>query len=100
MNFAKLDLPLEQLTLICRRYQVLQLALFGSVLREDFNQHSDIDVLVEFAPTAKIGFMALGGMQQELADLFRRPVDLVPKGGLKPAIKESVLTEAKVIYAI
>jgi predicted nucleotidyltransferase len=83
----------------CRRNQIRSISLFGSVLREDFGPDSDIDVLVEFDPEARIGFMALGRMQRELAELLGRPVDLVPREGLKPQIRDSVLGTAQVLYA-
>ena len=76
-----------------------ELALFGSVLRDDFNARSDVDLLVEFQSDARVSFITLSKMQRELASLLQRPVDLVPKGGLKPRIRESVLSSARVIYA-
>ena len=59
----------------------------------------DVDLLVEFEPDAHAGLLLLSRMQRELAELFRRPVDLVPRDGLKPAIREAVLAAAQVIYA-
>lgn len=84
----------------CRQYQVQRLALFGSVLREDFHPDSDIDVLVVFDPSARITFMTLGRMKRELSGIFERPVDLVPQEGLKPAIREAVLSSAQEVYAV
>ncbi len=92
-------LPELEIKKLCQHYRVRELALFGSVLRDDFNVGSDIDVLVEFEPEAQIGFITLSRMQRELANLFHRPVDLVPKGGLKPQIRQNVLSSAQVIYA-
>jgi predicted nucleotidyltransferase len=91
--------PRKQLVELCRRYHVRRLALFGSVLREDFRPDSDVDVLVMFEPDAHVGFMALGHMKRELSVLFQRPVDLVPQDGLKPIIRESVLSSAEEVYA-
>ena len=68
-------------------------------MREDFRPDSDADVLVEFEPDAQVGFIALSRMQRELAELLQRPVDLVPKEGLKPKIREAVLSSAEVVYA-
>ena len=84
----------------CHRYRVERLALFGSVLREDFRPDSDIDILVKFEPEAKIGLLTLGRMQRELSAMVKRKVDLVPQDGLKPAIKENVLASAHEVYAI
>jgi len=89
----------EALADICRRYQVKELALFGSVLREDFGRRSDVDVLVEFQPEARIGLIALASLMFALENLLGRKVDLVPKDGLKPLIRDDVLAQASVIYA-
>jgi predicted nucleotidyltransferase len=75
------------------------LALFGSVLRDDFRPDSDVDLLVAFKPEAHVGFVTLSRMQRELTELFQRPVDLVPMDGLKPIIRESVLSSAQEVYA-
>jgi len=97
-NTAQLKIPQEKIEDFCRRYDVRELALFGSVLREDFSPESDVDVLVDFEPDAEIGLITLSGMQIELSELFDRSVDLVPRNGLKAIIKESVLSSAQVIY--
>lgn len=60
---------------------------------------SDVDVLVVFDPSARVTFMTLGRMKRELSGLFQRPVDLVPQEGLKPAIREVVLSSAQEVYA-
>ncbi len=83
----------------CQRYAVQRMALFGSVLREDFHPDSDIDVLVVFDPNARPTFMTLGKMKRELSELFQRLVDLVPQEGLKPVIQEVVLSSALEVYA-
>ena len=95
----RIEIPQEQIAAFCHRNQVRRLALFGSVLREDFGPESDVDVLIAFEPQARIGFMALGRMQEELTAIFRRPVDLVPQDGLKPLIRESILSSAEELYA-
>ena len=96
---AHIPLPGRQLSLFCRRYRVLRLALFGSVLRDDFRPNSDVDVLVAFKPGTHVGFLTLSRMQRELSELLQRPVDLVPMDGLKPIIRESVLSSAQDVYA-
>ena len=63
----------------CRRWGVSELALFGSVLRDDFRPDSDIDVLVTFRPGVEPSLDDLLGMQDELAALFGRPVDLLER---------------------
>jgi predicted nucleotidyltransferase len=99
MGRARIPIPEAKITAFCHRNQVKSLELFGSVLRADFRPDSDVDVLVEFEPGARIGFLALGRMQRELAALLERPVDLVPKDGLKPVIRQDVLASTEVIYA-
>ena len=99
MSRARIPIPEAKITDFCRRNQVKSLALFGSVLRADFRPGSDVDLLVEFEPGARVGFMALGRMQRELTALLERPVDLVPKDGFKPVIRRDVLASAEVIYA-
>ena len=96
---ARIPLPDRQLSNVCRRYHVRRLALFGSVLRADFRPDSDVDVLVSFEPRRQVGFLTLSRLQRELSGLFHRPVDLVPMEGLKPAIRESVLSSAQDVYA-
>jgi len=84
---------------LCHRYKVRELSLFGSAVTNDFNEISDIDLLVEFESGAQIGFITLSRMQRELSEILHRRVDLVPKGGLKQKIREAVLANAKVLYA-
>ncbi|MDW8326368.1 MAG: nucleotidyltransferase family protein [Anaerolineales bacterium] len=96
---ARLHIPREQIAEFCRRNHIRRLALFGSVLRDDFGPESDVDVLVEFEPGAQVGLFALAEMQHELEELFARPVDLVLKNGLKRRIRNAVLAGARVIYA-
>ena len=94
-----INLPQEELIEFCRRYQVRRLALFGSVVSDKFRPDSDVDVLVTFAPDARVGFLKLSRMQRELAQLLGYPVDLVPESGLKPLIRDDVLANSRVIYA-
>ncbi len=89
----------EKVAKLCRRYHVRRMYLFGSALREDFGPESDLDVLVEFEPEAEIGLMRFSRMQRELESILQRPVDLVPRDGLRPWIREVVLDNAEVVYA-
>ncbi len=98
MSAADLHLPLPAIESLCRRYRVRELSVFGSAARGELAKDSDLDVLVEFEPDAEIGFLALAHMQRELAELVGRPVDLVPKAGLKTAVRQSVTADAEVIY--
>jgi predicted nucleotidyltransferase len=76
---GRLTLDRERLAAFCRRWAVTELALFGSVLRDDFRSDSDVDVLVAFAPGARPGMFDLVDMEEELAGLFGRRVDLVTR---------------------
>ena len=89
----------KKLAVFCQHHHISHLALFGSVLQDDFQANSDVDVLVVFEPSARVGFLALGQMKRELEDIFQRRVDLVPQDGLKPIIRDEILTSAKEIYA-
>jgi len=89
----------ETLAALCARYGVRELAVFGSAAREEAGPDSDVDLLVLFNEDARVTLFTLIDFQAELADLFGRPVDLVPKNGLKPALRRQVLAEAQVLYA-
>ncbi len=93
------DIHLAKIRTLCERYRVAELALFGSARRADFSSDSDVDLLVTFQPNAAPGFLALAGLQRELAELLQRHVDLVPKDGLKALIRDDVLASAEVLYA-
>jgi uncharacterized protein len=99
---ARIKIPTRKIAAFCRRYRIRELALFGSVLRDDFKPTSDIDVLVDFEPNAEqeLTLMELAGMQLELSEILEREVDLVLRNGLKPLIKDEVLTNSEVIYAV
>jgi len=94
-----LDVPADALAEVCRRYQVRELAVFGSAARGQAGPESDLDLLVDFEPDARIGFLALAALARELSGLLGRRVDLVPKSGLKPLIRDEVLREAEVVFA-
>jgi predicted nucleotidyltransferase len=72
----QLHIPQEELAEICRRYGVARLSLFGSVLTDGFGPESDVDMLVEFRPEARIGLFEMSAMEEELTELLGRKVDL------------------------
>lgn len=88
-----------RITELCERYHIRRLALFGSVLRDDFRPESDVDVLVEFEPGQSPGF-GFFDIQRELADLLDRPIDLVTRGFLSPYIRDRVEHEAVTLYGV
>jgi len=84
----------------CRKWMIRELALFGSVLREDFRPDSDVDMLVTFAKDAPWSGFDLVEMENELKTLFGRPVDLVEKRAIRnPFRRHAILTSKQVIYA-
>ena len=87
------------LAAICARYRVHELAVFGSAARGDAGPGSDVDLLVLFEDGVPVTLFTLIDLQAELATLFKRPVDIVPKDGLKPVLRREVLAEAQVLYA-
>lgn len=93
----------EQITTFCQRWQISELSLFGSALREDFREDSDVDVMVSFAPGARWSLFDLVAMQEELEQLFGREVDLITRRGLESSRnylrRQAILSSAKVVYA-
>lgn len=88
----------NRLANFCRHNHVRRLALFGSVLREDFRPDSDIDVLVEFEPCHVPG-LRFFALEKELSDIFARKVDLNTPKFLNRYFRSQVLAEAEVQYA-
>ncbi len=75
----RLPIPTAAIADFCRKWQITEFALFGSVLRDDFGPDSDVDVLVAFAPTARHSLFDLVHMEDELREIFGRDVDLVTR---------------------
>jgi len=94
-----LGVSAEALAAVCARYRVRELSVFGSAARGELRPESDVDLLVAFQPGTRVTLFTLIDLQTELAELLRRSVDLVPKNGLKPALRPAVLAEARVLYA-
>ena len=88
----------DDLAQICREFQIRRLGVFGSVLGEDFRPDSDIDMLVDFLPQARVTAFKLFAIQAALERLVGRKVDLVPRAGLKPVIRDAVLAAERVLY--
>ncbi len=100
MPVEKFSMPRKKIAEFCKRWNINEFAVFGSVLRADFRPNSDIDVLVSIDPSAHIGLFELAQMKIELQKLFKRPVDLVEKEGLRnPYRRNEILRTARVIYA-
>ena len=97
MKAMRPTLDRDRIAEFCRGHRIRRLALFGSVLRDDFGPHSDVDVLVEFEPGARIGWDFVV-IQDGLADLLGRPVDLLTPGSIRPAYRREILSTAEDIY--
>jgi uncharacterized protein len=102
MTIQNLDLPMAQIKELCDRWQIIEFALFGSVLRDDFKPTSDIDVLITFAPNARKGLLTLARIKHELEELLGREVDIVTKKSLEQSHNTSrshnILQSAQVLY--
>ena len=98
MHEGKLLIPQKHIEQLCRQYHIKKLALFGSVLSENFRPDSDVDVLVEFEEGHTPGFDFFV-IQEELAELIGRSVDLHTPGFLSPYFRDEVLELAEVQYA-
>ncbi len=97
---TKIRVPKEKLATFCQRHHIRKLAFFGSVLRDDFTPESDIDVLVEFEPGARVGLFDLYDMEQELSRLLGgKKVDMNTPRSLSKYFREEVLTQAEAYYA-
>ena len=97
MGRTGVEIPTEVVEAFCRRYHIRRLALFGSALREDFRSGSDIDVLVEFE-SEHIPGLTFFAMEEELAQILGRPVDLNTPQFISSEFRDQVAQEAEVIY--
>ncbi len=100
---ARIAIPAEGIAAFCERWQVTELALFGSVLRDDFSPESDIDVLVTFDDGARHTLFDMVRMEEELKALFERDVDLTERAGIEQSRnhirRKAILKSAETIYA-
>ena len=103
INFKqRLKAPLEKIQEFCQHWSIVELAVFGSILREDFDSDSDIDFMVSFVPQSKITFFDLEEMEKQLSELCDRPIDIVTKKAILNSHnwirRRNILEQAKVIY--
>ncbi len=94
---ARIEIPTERIAEFCQRNRVRRLALFGSVIRDDFTPQSDVDVLVEFEPGYAAGFVFFQ-MRRELTTMLGREVDMHTAASLSPYFRQEVLDEAEEVY--
>ena len=95
---VKIEIPKEAIEAFCRHHHIRRLSFFGSVLRDDFTPESDVDVLVEFDPGARVGLIGFAGIENELSRLLGRKVDLNTAGFLSPYFRDEVLQDAETAY--
>ena len=92
------DLPYDAINDFCAEHRIRKLMLFGSILRDDYQSSSDIDMLVEFEPGTTITFFDLVDMRDQLGTIVGREVDFLTPGFLSPHFRQAVLEGARTIY--
>jgi uncharacterized protein len=97
MGRARIEIPRDRIAAFCQRHHIRKLALFGSVLRDDFQPGSDVDVLVEFDPEFVPG-LEFFRLESELSDILGRKVDLNTPTFLSKYFRDRALAEAEVEY--
>ena len=101
---ARVHLPNEEIAAFCERWNVVEIALFGSVLRDDCGLDSDVDMLVRFRPGQYPSLFGLSEMESDLAEMVGRRVDLVERGGVErnpnTIRRRAILNSARTIYAV
>ena len=103
MSTPHIDIPLDTISAFCKRWHVTELALFGSVLRDDFGPESDVDVLVRFEPQARHTLLDMARMQADLDRILGREVDLIERTAVEQSRnyirRAAILRSAETIYA-
>lgn len=99
----QIDLPMGKIERFCRRWNIVEFTLFGSVLRDDFRPDSDVDVLVTFAPNAKQSLSVFLEMQKQIDEIFGREVDLIDREDIQRSPnyirRKAILSSARTVYA-
>ena len=96
----KVDFNKKLLESICQKWNIVELAVFGSAIRSDFNENSDVDVLVKFEKTSEISLLDIVEIKSELEHLFKREVDILELQAVKnPFRRKNILSNIEVLYA-
>ncbi len=98
MNQHGFDIPKDRIAEFCHRHHIVKLALFGSVLRDDFRPDSDIDVLVEFEADHTVGLLQMARLELTLGEILGRKVDLRTPAELSRHFREEVVRSSEVQY--
>ncbi|HEY6342825.1 MAG TPA: nucleotidyltransferase family protein [Bryobacteraceae bacterium] len=93
-----IELPLDKIAEICRKYHVRQMGIFGSAARGEATADSDVDILVEFLPDSGMSLFRLDDLNRELEEMLGRRVDLASKRGLKPRVRPYVMRDLRIVY--
>jgi predicted nucleotidyltransferase len=96
---TEINIPELAVAEICRRYEIRELYLFGSAVRGEMRPDSDIDLLVDFLPGAKVSLLRHFAAERELTELLGRRVDLVSKRALREPLRKEILPQARLLYA-
>lgn len=100
--YRRLGITPVQLAEFCQNAQIMELALFGSILRDDFHSNSDVDILVTFIPDCKISLLEFVRLEHDLEDWLHRDVDLVAKRGVEQdrnwLRRKEILNNYQIIY--
>jgi len=99
MTHHGVNIPKDRIAEFCRRNHIKKLALFGSILREDFQPESDVDMLVEFKPDQTPSLLGMAALELELTAILERKVDLRTPWELSRYFREEVVRSAEVQYA-
>lgn len=103
MTIRNINIQEEQLAEICKKFKIRELTIFGSALREDFNEKSDVDLLVEFNPNSGISLFDVVDLKEALESFLGREVDIVSKKAIQRSRnylkKKAILDNYMVIYA-
>ena len=90
----------DDIAQLCKKYGINELSIFGSSIREDFTQNSDVDILVSFSETSKVSLFDIMNLERKFSELLKREVEIVEKESLKnPIRKNRILSTREIIYA-
>ncbi|MEN8447484.1 MAG: nucleotidyltransferase domain-containing protein [Cyanobacteria bacterium J06555_13] len=99
---SRLRISAETVSTFCQKWGIVSMALFGSILRADFDNNSDIDILIAFSPTARQGLLTLSQIKRELESVVQRSVDIAVKESIEESTnwirKREILATAKTVY--
>ena len=99
----RIPLDMEKIETFCKKWQIVEFSLFGSVLTNEFRPDSDVDVMVKFAPEARVGLFEMVDIEDELKEIIGRDVDIVTRPSVERSenyiIRKSILSSSRTVYA-